>query len=340
MVKKRLANGDPCEKCAQTEEMLRRRGLWEQIDEVVWMLEGQDESPGAELARQHGVAIAPFFIVRSDGGEDTVFKSGLKLVRDLFPAAGRGTAKRDHLVPPALAELPGLAKSLANAEPADILRFGLERWGERCAIAFSGAEDVVLVDMATRLGLPFRVFTLDTGRLHGETYEFLDEVRRRYGTLIETYFPDAAQVAELMRTKGPNSFYRDGHQECCQIRKVEPMRRAMASCDAWVSGQRRDQSPATRSELSVILHDRTFEGAGEQLVKLNPLAHWTGEQVWDYIRTHDVPYNPLHDRGFWSIGCEPCTRPTEPDQHEREGRWWWENADEKECGLNVSGDGI
>jgi phosphoadenosine phosphosulfate reductase len=336
MVKKRLANGDRCEKCAQTEEMLRRRGLWDEIGEVIWAIEGDDESPGFLVADQHDVKIAPFFVVRDDAGNETVFKSALALIRKYFPDAPRtkapSTIGRD--------ELPAVARRLASAEPLEILRFGLERWGERCAIAFSGAEDVVLIDMATRAHLPFSVFTLDTGRLHAETHAFIDDVRRRYGVEIQVYFPDDEAVCQLVRRKGMNSFYREGHAECCAIRKVAPLSRALRHFDAWVTGQRRAQSPATRSELDVIAEDTGYRGAGDLLIKLNPLAHWSRDQVWEYIRANDVPYNPLHDRGFTSIGCEPCTRPTTAGQHERDGRWWWESDGDRECGLHASGDGI
>jgi phosphoadenosine phosphosulfate reductase len=336
MVKKRLANGDPCEKCAQTEEMLRRRGLWDEIGEVIWAIEGEDDSPGFVVANQHGVEIAPFFVVRDEAGEETVFKSALQMIRKHFPDAPK-TAE-----PAALqrGELPSVAERLASAEPSEILRFGLERWGERCAIAFSGADDVVLIDMATQLKLPFSVFTLDTGRLHGETHAYLDDVRRRYGVEIQVLFPDEQAVCELVRRKGMSSFLRDGHAECCGIRKVAPLRRALRRFDAWVTGQRRDQSPATRSDLAVLAEDTSYESAGDLLVKLNPLARWSREQVWEYIRANDVPYNPLHDRGFTSIGCEPCSRPTTASQHERDGRWWWESEGDRECGLHVSGDGI
>jgi phosphoadenosine phosphosulfate reductase len=230
--------------------------------------------------------------------------------------------------------VPGLAARLAGAEPAEILRFGLERYGERCAIAFSGAEDVVLIDMATRLDLPFSVLTLDTGRLHGDTYEYLDTIRRRYGVAIQTCFPDGDELTELVGTRGPNSFFEDGHHACCAVRKVAPLRRALAGFGAWVSGLRRDQSPATRADVVVVESDSLFRGADATLLKLNPLAGWSGERVWSYIRDHDVPTNPLHDRGFASIGCEPCTRPAGSGQHPREGRWWWEPLRDRESGLH------
>lgn len=211
----------------------------------------------------------------------------------------------------------------------------LEEYSSRIGISFSGAEDVVLVDMAAKLGGKFRVFSLDTGRLHPETYQFLDKVREHYGIAIEVFFPRPEAVEKLVREKGLYSFYRDGHKECCDIRKVEPLRRALATFDAWVTGQRRDQSPGTRAQVPVVQLDPTFRNNGHELVKFNPLANWSSRQVWTYIRENNVPFNPLHERGFVSIGCEPCTRAILPGQHEREGRWWWEDATQKECGLHA-----
>jgi phosphoadenosine phosphosulfate reductase len=317
MVKKRLANGNPCEKCAQTEEMLKRKGLWDRVDEVIWALEGDDSSAGAQVAVQHGVKLAPFFVVRDEAGTESVVTSALRLVRQHLDSA-------PAVEPPASAppvDLAAAARDLADADPLEILRFGLERYGERCAIAFSGAEDVVLIDMATSLGLPFSVFTLDTGRLHNETYQFIDDVRRRYGVVIETILPDATEVSDLVNHQGPTSFLRDGHWECCSIRKLRPLRRALSRYDAWVTGQRRDGSSA--GDLPVLQEDATFQGANGPLARLDPLAGWLRVDVFDYIRRHGVSVNALHDRGFASIGCAPCTRarsafPGEPD------RWWWE----------------
>lgn len=234
-----------------------------------------------------------------------------------------------------LQNLAGLAADYATRAPQEILSLALTSYSPEIAISFSGAEDVVLIDMARKTGLPFRVFSLDTGRLHAETYQFLDRVRYHYDVEIEVLFPQAAEVQRLVREKGLFSFYKDGHKECCGIRKVEPLMRALQPQRAWVTGQRKDQSPGTRTDVPVIQIDRTFSTAARTLVKFNPLSHWTSAQVWAYIREHDVPYNPLHDRGFVSIGCEPCTRPTNPGQHEREGRWWWEEETKKECGLHA-----
>ncbi len=234
-----------------------------------------------------------------------------------------------------LKSLEGLAKEYAQRDPKDIVALAVREYGGDLAISFSGAEDVVLVDMAAKTGGKFRVFSLDTGRLHPETYQFLDKVRERYNVAIDTFFPQPEAVQKLVHEKGLFSFYRDGHKECCGVRKVEPLVRALKPLKAWVTGQRKDQSPGTRAEIPVIQLDPTFGSAESPLVKFNPLASWSSKQVWAYIRENNVPYNSLHERGFVSIGCEPCTRPVNPGQHEREGRWWWEEETMKECGLHA-----
>jgi phosphoadenosine phosphosulfate reductase len=227
------------------------------------------------------------------------------------------------------------AAEYADRHPREILAIALREYPGDIAISFSGAEDVVLVDMAAKIGGKFRVFCLDTGRLHAETYQFLEKVREHYKMDIEAFFPQPEAVQKLVREKGLYSFYKDGHKECCGIRKVEPLVRALKPLKAWVTGQRKDQSPGTRADIPVVQVDPTFGSPERTLVKFNPLAHWTSRQVWAYIREHDVPYNALHDRGFVSIGCEPCTRPTNPGEHERAGRWWWEEETMKECGLHA-----
>ena len=204
---------------------------------------------------------------------------------------------------------------------------------DRIAISFSGAEDVVLIDMATKIQADVQVFSLDTGRLHPETYRFIERVRDHYGVRIDLLSPDPQDVQDLVRRKGLFSFYRDGHQECCSIRKIKPLRRHLAGLDAWITGQRRDQS-VTRVDVPTAQDDAAFSTVDHPVVKFNPLAGWTSADVWSYIRANDVPYNPLHDLGFMSIGCEPCTRAIGPHEHERNGRWWWEEAAGKECGLH------
>jgi phosphoadenosine phosphosulfate reductase len=231
--------------------------------------------------------------------------------------------------------IAALAAEYAERDPWDILAFAIREYGPDVAISFSGAEDVVLVDMAARIGGQFHVFSLDTGRLHPETYQFIDRVRRYYDIPVEVFVPHPEALQKLVGEKGFFSFYKDGHKECCGIRKVEPLRRALEPLRAWVTGQRKDQSPSTRAEVPVIQLDPAFGSPERPLVKFNPIANWTSKQVWAYIREREVPYNPLHERGFVSIGCEPCTRPVHPGQREREGRWWWEEETRKECGLHA-----
>ena len=230
--------------------------------------------------------------------------------------------------------LVDLDQEYSQKSPQEILRLALTSH-DTIGISFSGAEDVVLVDMAMKIRKDVQVFSLDTGRLHAETYRFIERVREHYGIAIELMSPNAEAVQKLVREKGLFSFYQDDHKECCGIRKIEPLRRKLLTLDAWVTGQRRDQSPGTRTSIPVVQDDRAFSRPNETLTKYNPLANWTSQQVWEYIRSNEVPYNDLHDRGFISIGCEPCTRPTGPGQHEREGRWWWEEATKKECGLHA-----
>ena len=229
-------------------------------------------------------------------------------------------------------EIQELNERLSTAEPKDIIREACERW-PNLAISFSGAEDVALIELASKVTDQPAVFTLDTGRLHPQTYEFLEKVRKHYSLPIETLHPDPDQLRQLTQEKGLFSFYEDGHQECCGIRKVAPLRAKLSTLDAWITGQRRDQSP-TRAEVPVIELDNNFSSPEHPLIKVNPLANWSSGDVWNYIRMFDVPYNELHDAGYISIGCQPCTRPVGPNQHEREGRWWWEEATIKECGLH------
>lgn len=226
-----------------------------------------------------------------------------------------------------------LAKEYENKTPQEILEYALNNYSNDIAISFSGAEDVVLVDMAKKIRDDVRVFSLDTGRLHPETYQYINQVRNHYKIDIEIFCPDTADLEAFVKEKGLYSFYTEGHKECCDVRKVAPLKRALNQLGAWVTGQRKDQSPGTRTEVPVIQKDPIF-GTGN-LVKFNPLANWTSKQVWTYIRENNVPYNPLHAKGFVSIGCEPCTKAVLPSQHEREGRWWWEDATAKECGLHA-----
>jgi len=193
------------------------------------------------------------------------------------------------------------------------------------------AEDMVLTDLILRNKLNIGIFSLETGRLHKETLGMLDAVKNTYGTEITLFKPEAAAVDAYVQQNGLNAFYDsvEMRKECCRIRKVEPLNRALAGNKAWVTGQRRAQA-ATRTELAVQEDD-----IAHGMQKFNPLADWSEDDVWHYIRSNNVPYNPLHDKGYPSIGCEPCTRAIQPGEDVRAGRWWWENPDSKECGLHV-----
>ena len=215
-----------------------------------------------------------------------------------------------------------------------VLRHALHEHVE-IALAFSGAEDVALVDMALRIRPDTPVFVLDTGRLPPETYDFMGRVERHFGIRLEVLFPDRDAVEALVAREGLFGFYEHGHAGCCAVRKVAPLRRKLATVDAWITGQRRDQSPGTRQQVPTHELDTALGTPGQALHKYNPLAGWSSERVWAYIRERGLPYNALHERGFVSIGCAPCTRPVLPGQHEREGRWWWETQEAKECGLHA-----
>jgi phosphoadenosine phosphosulfate reductase len=226
-----------------------------------------------------------------------------------------------------------LSIQLAGKNPRVILKAALEKF-EHIAISFSGAEDVVLIDLALAIRKDIPVFCLDTGRLHPETYRFIEQVRKHYGIDIDILSPNRELLDPFVKDKGLFSFYEDGHSECCGIRKVEPLRRKLATVDAWITGQRKDQSVDTRQDIPEVQQDSAFSTPSHTLIKFNPLLNWSSAQVWDYIEAYQVPFNPLHQQGFVSIGCEPCTRAILPNQHERVGRWWWEDSTKKECGLH------
>jgi phosphoadenosine phosphosulfate reductase len=193
------------------------------------------------------------------------------------------------------------------------------------------AEDMVLTDLILRNKLSIGIFSLETGRLHAETLGMLDKIKANYGSEIVLYKPEVAAVEGYVAKNGLNAFYDsvEMRKECCRIRKIEPLNRALAGNKAWVTGQRRAQS-STRTELNAQEYD-----AAHDMQKFNPLADWSEDDVWHYIRSNNVPYNPLHDKGYPSIGCEPCTRAIQEGEDVRAGRWWWENPESKECGLHV-----
>ena len=219
----------------------------------------------------------------------------------------------------------------------DVTRWALDTFGPRVAISTSfQADSMVVLDMAHRIDPGVRVLTVDTGRLPQETYDLIDRVRERYGIAVEVYYPDQDRLRELVSTYGANLFHRSVSLRllCCEARKVDPLNLALAGLDAWITGLRRSQS-STRSGIGKIEADP----AHGDIVKVNPLADWSDEQVWSYIRANDVPYNALYDKGYTSIGCAPCTRPTQPGEDPRAGRWWWEVGIPKECGMHMSLNG-
>ncbi|HQT98655.1 MAG TPA: phosphoadenylyl-sulfate reductase [Thermodesulfobacteriota bacterium] len=221
--------------------------------------------------------------------------------------------------------------------PEAVIRWALSEFHPGIALASSfSMEDIVLIAMMADVRSDARIFALDTGRLHEETYETAEAVRRMLGVRVEWRFPSMAAVEELERSKGLFSFREslENRHECCRIRKVEPLSRALSGLRAWVTGQRREQA-VTRRTLPVVEID---EGHGK-ILKLNPLAGWTEQEVKEYVRKRGLPVNRLHDMGYPSIGCAPCTRPVAPGEDPRAGRWWWERPEQKECGLHARNAG-
>lgn len=228
-------------------------------------------------------------------------------------------------------DMDELNSSIATAE--DALRWASENLHPRVAKASSfGAEDAVLIDIMRKINPEFRFFTLDTGRLPRETYDVIDKLRKKYGVTVEVLFPDAAEVEEMVNAKGINLFYEsvENRKLCCKVRKVRPINRMLATLDGWITGLRHDQTKL-RHAAKMFQLDEAHGG----IVKINPIINWTWENVQNYIKSHDVVYNELLDRGYLSIGCEPCTRPVKPGQSLREGRWWWESGSDLECGIHV-----
>ncbi|MDD5459733.1 MAG: phosphoadenylyl-sulfate reductase [Phycisphaerae bacterium] len=228
-------------------------------------------------------------------------------------------------------QIVNLLAEARDLSTEELVRFAIKRFDDKITFATSfGAEDQVVTDILRKVTDKPLIFTLDTGRLPEQTYKVLEQTRRRYGIGITVLFPDSERIEKYVNSYGPNAFYEsvELRKECCRIRKIEPLRRYLAGLDAWICGLRSEQSP-TRKELARIEYDEAFG-----LIKINPLADWNTQQVWDYIREHNVPYNTLHDDGFPSIGCEPCTRAILAGEDIRAGRWWWEEPEHKECGLH------
>jgi phosphoadenosine phosphosulfate reductase len=228
-----------------------------------------------------------------------------------------------------------LSVAFEGEEPQALIEWALERFSPRIAISTAFQIDgVALLDMAYEIDPEVQVFSVDTGRMPEETFELIEQLRDRYpGLNLDLLSPDAKQVQRMVGRHGPNLFYRQVEHRllCCQIRKVQPLTRHLGSLDAWITGLRRDQW-ASRSDIRKVEIDHDH-GA---IVKLNPLAEWTEDEVWEYVRANDVPTHPLYERGYTSIGCAPCTRPTAPGEPSRAGRWWWEENAPKECGIHCA----
>ncbi len=228
-------------------------------------------------------------------------------------------------------EIAALNTRFTEVEPQEVIKYFVEIYKDKIALSSSlGAEDQVLTQMLTSVTNDAHIFTLDTGRLFAETYELIDRTSKKYKTNLKVYFPQAEAVQEMVQAKGINLFYDsiENRKECCYIRKIEPLKRAFIGLEAWICGLRADQS-VTRTNVQIVEWDEN-----NNILKINPLAHWSEKDVWDYIKEKGIPYNPLHDKGFPSIGCQPCTRAILPGEDVRAGRWYWENPDTKECGLH------
>jgi phosphoadenosine phosphosulfate reductase len=222
-------------------------------------------------------------------------------------------------------------EEFASKTPTETIAFFLKQFGSRIALSSSlGAEDQALTHIIARIDKNARIFTLDTGRVFPETYDLMARTQEKYGVKIEVFFPDAVAVEKMVNEKGINLFYKsiENRKLCCGVRKIEPLKRAFSGLDAWICGLRKDQS-VTRFFTKMVEWD---ENNG--LIKINPLLNWSEKQVWSFIRENEIPYNILHDKGFPSIGCQPCTRAIQPGEDIRAGRWWWENPEQKECGLH------
>jgi phosphoadenosine phosphosulfate reductase len=228
-------------------------------------------------------------------------------------------------------DLSVLNKRFESQESGEVLSWFLQNYPGQVVFSTSlGLEDQVLTHMLFLLNIPVRIITLDTGRIFQECYDLLEITTKKYKLAVEVIFPDRVSVEEMVNSRGINLFYEsvENRRMCCSVRKTEPLSRALEGVKVWITGLRRDQS-VTRNEAKKLEWDEKYN-----LIKLNPLIDWTEEMVWMYIREHHIPYNTLHDKGFPSIGCAPCTRPVRPGEDVRAGRWWWEHPDNKECGLH------
>ena len=224
-----------------------------------------------------------------------------------------------------------LNRQFEGKTPQEVLTFFLAEYKGQIALSSSlGIEDQLLTDLVVKIDKQARIFTLDTGRLFPETYSLIDKTNMKYNIQLEVFFPQHEAVEAMVKKEGINLFYAgiDQRKQCCNVRKMEPLKRAFQGLEVWICGLRREQS-ITRKDMQLVEWDEN-----NQLIKLNPLINFTEQEVWDYIKANNVPYNKLHDKGFPSIGCQPCTRAIEAGEDVRAGRWWWENPEHKECGLH------
>lgn len=227
-------------------------------------------------------------------------------------------------------DLKNINKELENKTTIDVIAYFLDNFKNVALSSSLAAEDQVLTDILLKKNKNASIFTLDTGRLHPETYDVMDATNLKYGIKIDVFFPDNENVQKLYKTQGVNGHYEsiENRKNCCNIRKIEPLKRALKDVEVWVTGLRASQS-VTRTDMPLVEWDENFN-----VIKVNPLINWSQEDVWDYIKTNKVPYNKLHDQRFPSIGCAPCTRAIKDGEDIRAGRWWWENPEHKECGLH------
>ena len=229
-------------------------------------------------------------------------------------------------------DIENLNNDFKDKSPQQVLEWALEKFHPKIALASSfGAEDIVLIDMIKKINPNARIFTLETGRLHKETYDLMDKVKTQFGNL-EVYYPDTVELEDMVRKHGVNLFYNSVEERklCCRVRKIGSLNRALSNLDAWITGLRQDQA-ASRNDTPKVEVDSAHRG----IIKINPIIDKTSEDIWKYIRENNLPYNALHDSGFPSIGCAPCTRAIKPEEDARAGRWWWEPRDQSECGLHV-----
>ncbi len=230
-----------------------------------------------------------------------------------------------------LKQIENLNKELQNSSTQEVISFFLSNYPEKIAFATSlGIEDQVITEMIVSINKSIKIFTLDTGRLFQETYDLIQKTNSRYKINIEIYFPDTRQVEKMVKEKGINLFYEsiENRKLCCHVRKIESLKRVLNKFDFWITGLRKEQSEI-RANDKLIEWDKV-----NGLIKVNPLIKWTEKDVWNYIKGKNIPYNSLHNKGFKSIGCLPCTRAVEDSEDSRSGRWWWENDEHKECGLH------